>query len=71
MSASEIIKTANEQELSNMFCSLMEAVASRKDNTDTCEICPLSAQCRKGDNGFTTWLKDSPELNFNKFIIGL
>ena len=71
MSTLEKIKNASDEQLDNMFCALMEAVASRVNANETCEICPLASKCTKGSAGFVNWLKETKELNFKEFIIGL
>ena len=71
MSTIEKIKNANEEQLSDMFCSLIQAAASRVDVNCVCELCPVSEKCGKGSPGFSAWLKDTTEMNFNKYIIEL
>lgn len=65
------IRKASDEELSNMFCSLIEAAASRVDVNCVCDICPVADRCGKGAPGFKALLKDSDDMNFDRFIIGL
>ena len=65
------IRSATETDLSHMLCSLIEAAASRVDVNCVCDICPVADRCSKGTPGFKALLKDSGDMNFDRFIIGL
>ncbi len=70
MNAKEKLKTASDQELDNMFCSLMTASASRSNPIWVCDLCPVANMCSEEKSGFIAFLEQNSELNFEKYILG-
>ena len=69
MNAREKLKVASEEELENMFCSLMTASASLVDANSVCDICPVANMCSKEKSGFVAFLEQNSELNFERFVV--
>lgn len=65
------IRSASEDELTTMFCSLVTAAASRVDVNSVCDICPVADKCENGKTRFGVWLKESEDLDFDQFVIRL
>lgn len=50
------INLMNNEELGHFFCTSMEIIGDKTKDGMCCTICPVEQLCRKGQNGFITWL---------------
>lgn len=55
------ITTMSNDELGRYFCESMEIIGERTEEGFSCSICPVEHLCKKGQNGFITWLNKETE----------
>jgi hypothetical protein len=48
----------SNDELGHFFCQAMEIIGDNTENGLCCSICPVEHLCKKGKNGFITWLEN-------------
>lgn len=53
----EHLQSMSAEELGRYFCETMEIIGDNTENGLCCDICPVEHLCRKGKNGFITWLE--------------
>ena len=51
------LKEMSTEELGRYFCSTMDIIGDNTENGLCCHICPVEHLCKKGKNGFITWLE--------------
>ena len=57
------LNSMTDEELSEFLCGTMESIQKKtRENDWCCDICPASKYCKKGKNGFITWLKRKAEI---------
>ena len=56
------IKTMPIEELGRYFCDAVEIIGSNTKDGFTCDICPVEHLCKKGKNGFITWLESEEPI---------
>ena len=57
MRTREVINSMTNEELSTLFCEIVESAAYKVNANSVCDLCPVSQMCEKGKNGFRTLLE--------------
>ena len=57
MTNKEKLAQMSTEELSDWLCDGVMEVIGYKADMSTCDICPVRVLCKKGSNGFRTWLE--------------
>ena len=52
------LKAMSIEELGRFLCSSMEIIGDNTSSGLCCDICPVEELCKKGKNGFITWLEN-------------
>ncbi len=62
MNNREKLNSMSDKELSHeVLCYIVELVAGALDHDNACKYCPVTKICRKGKNGFISWLEQDTE----------
>ena len=53
------LKSMSKEELGEFFCTAMEVIGDNTTSGLCCDICPVEQLCKKGKNGFITYLEST------------
>lgn len=59
------LKTMSTEELAHFLCTSMEIIGDNTKEGFCCSICPVEHLCKKGKNGFITWLENEELKGIN------
>lgn len=66
MTNHEKLKSMTTEELGHFLCTYMEVIGENTKDDLCCSICPVEHLCRKGKNGFITWLENEAQKGMHE-----